>query len=356
MLLPLWAIGMFFRYRRAGQRWRLALDALGMAGSSLLAAYLIGYFNLGAASLSSYGFNFWSWNLNGFVNPFAFSSAYLKEMPAGTDGQYEGFSYLGLGNLLLLPAAVYLFLAEERSPHKLSFGWPFGAAAVVYLLVALSNTAYLNDQVLWDIPLSDQALQVANLFRSPGRFSWPVFYFLVLFGLVSLMRNIRFPAPVLALLVVLQLSDLQPLIQPKHLSEFTVYRSSLQADFWPAAAQANRHLVIIPERKLSLDYEPLALYAVQNGLTLNLGLFARSDAAAFAAYAFQVWEALQDGKADAATLYILSDPEWVVQARQALADRLLVCQVDGFTVLLSPQNDLARAWAERPSYCIDPVR
>ena len=354
MLLPLWLIGMLFRYQRAHQRWPLVLDALGLVGVTLLAAYSIGYFSLGSDSLSAYGFGVWSWNLNGFVNPFSFGSAYVKEMATGTGGQYEGFSYLGLGNLMLIPVAAYLFLVKDRSPHKLSFGWPFGAAAVVYLLFALSNTAYLNDQLLWDIPLSERAMQLANLFRSSGRFNWPVFYFLVLFGVVSLVRNIRFPVPVLALLVLLQFSDLQPLIQSKHLTGFVGYQSPLQSEFWASAAQANRHLVIIPERKLTHDYEPFAPYAVRSHLTLNLGIFARSDTAALAEYALQTWDDLQANRPDAETIYVLTDPEWIELARNALADDLLVCEVDGFTVLLSPENGVTRTWAGLPSHCVGP--
>ena len=197
-------------------------------------------------------------------------------------------------------------------------------------------------------------MQLANLFRSSGRFNWPVFYFLVLFGVVSLVRNIRFPVPVLALLVLLQFSDLQPLIQSKHLSGFVGYQSPLQSDFWASAAQANRHLVIIPERKLTHDYEPFAPYAVRSHLTLNLGIFARSDTQALAGYALQTWDDLQANRPDAETIYVLTDPEWIELARNALADDLLVCEVDGFTVLLSPENGVTRTWAGLPSHCVGP--
>jgi hypothetical protein len=351
MLFPLWLIGMLFRYQRAGRRWGLAMDALGVVAATFLAAFILGYFELGAGSLSAYGFGVWSWNLNGFFNPMSFGSAYIKEMATGTGGQYEGFSYLGLGNLLILPVALYLFLAKETSPHRLSFGWPFLTATVIYLLFALSNTAYFNDHLLWDIPLSDRLMQLANLFRSSGRFSWPVFYFLVLFGMISLVRHIRFPVPVLALVVLLQFSDLQPLIQTKHQAGFAGYQSSLQADFWQAAAGTNQHLVIVPARKLFHEYEPFAIYAVHNHLTLNLGFFARSDTEAFAAYALQVWDELQANQPDAQTIYVLTDEAWIALARDELADDLFVCEVDGFTVLLSRENGLVSSGINLSQYC-----
>lgn len=355
MLLPLWCIGMFFRYKREQKRWKLGIDALGLVGATLLAAYSIGYFTLSSQSLSAYGFGIWSWNLNGFINPFAWASAYVKEMATGTDGQYEGFSYLGLGNLILIPIAVYLFVAEDKSRHKLAFGWPFCAAAAVYLVFALSNKAYFNDHLLWDIPLSEQVMQVANLFRSSARFIWPVFYFLVLFGMISLARNIRYPAAVLAALIILQFVDLQPLIQPKRQTQFATYQSPLQADFWQSAAQTNRHLVIIPERRLSLQYEPFAVYAVHNHLTLNLAYLTRYDAEAFAEFANQTWADLQANQPDAETIYILTDPSWIEVARNELADDMLVCDFYEITVLLSPENGVTRTGMDLSSHCVGPT-
>jgi hypothetical protein len=356
MLVPMWMIGMYFHYNRADKKWPLILDSLGIIVFPLIAGYITGVFDLGYQSLSAFGFGVFSWNLNGFFNPFKFSSAFIREMATGTGGQYEGFSYLGLGNLIILPIAVYLFLEKETPRRRMAFLLPFGAGAVVYMLVSLSNEAYFNAQPLWNIPLPGAVLNLFNLFRSSGRFIWPVFYFLVLFGIIILVRNIRFPVPVLILVILLQFIDLQPLIQDKKFTEFASYESPMKSEFWQPAAQANRHLVVIPERRLTPPYEPLAIFAVHNRLTMNLGYFARGNTAALQDYAQQVWVDLKTNKSDPQTIYILTDPEWAEYARTNLAGELVVCAVDGYTVLLSSENSLTQADFDLSPYCSIPVR
>jgi hypothetical protein len=194
-----------------------------------------------------------------------------------------------------------------------------------------------------------------NLFRSSGRFIWPVFYFLVLFGIIVIIRNVRFPVLILLVVVLLQFVDIQPLYQPKKLTGITIYQSPLQSEFWESAALTNKHVVIIPARKLRPPYEPFALYAVRNHLTLNLGYFARSDTLAFEEYSQKVWEDLQAHRPDAQTLYILSNPEYTTFAKENLADDMFICEIDDFTVLFSAENELAQAISEFSPYCSVPA-
>jgi hypothetical protein len=342
MLIPLWMIGMFFHYKRGNKRWKFVFEILAVMGMTLLVGYSIGLFSLNYDSLVGDRFGVFSWNLNGFFNPFDFSSNYIKEMVRGTGGQFEGFSYLGLGNLLILPAALYAFLVNDLSRRKLTFLLPFTAAALIYILFALSNKGFLNAQPLWDIQLPEPILKFCSLFRTSGRFIWPVFYFLVLFGVIGIIRNVRFALPVLILAIVLQLYDIQPLYEAKKLPDFSVYQSPLQSEFWNLAATTNKHIVIIPAKKLTLAYEPIALFAVKNHFTLNLGYFARSDTLAFKEYAYQVWNNLKAKKTDGQTLYILTEPEWTQFAKANLVDTLLICEIDGYNVLFSAENELAK--------------
>jgi hypothetical protein len=235
--------------------------------------------------------------------------------------------------------------------RKADFLLPVGAAVLVYTLFALSNRAFFNALPLWDIPLSDGALAVLNLFRTSGRFIWPVFYLLMLFVIVVIMRRLRSPLPVLLLALLVQYADLQPLIAMKKQTAFVEYQTSMQSEFWQSAAETNLHIVAIPAKKLTQAYEPLALYAVNHGLTLNLGYFARSDAQAFQAYADQVWQDLQANRLDNQTIYILTDEQMIAIARTRLAGNLFVCQVGGYTVLLSQENDLSRSGFDLSPYC-----
>ncbi len=340
MLLPLWIISLYYQYRSAPRRWRLALDVLTVAGVVLLTGNSTGAFGLGYKDLAISGYGTYSWNLNGFLNPLDIASAFARGM-AITGGQYEGISYLGIGNLLLLPVAVYLFALKENPRRRLAVLLPFLAAAGVYTLFAVSNKAFFSLQPVWDFALPDAVQRFVNLFRSSGRFIWPVYYFIVLFVLVMIARNVRYPGVVIGFALLLQLLDLQPLYGSKAMQEFAVYQTPMQSAFWEVAADSNRHVVVLPATKVrEFGSDALAIWAVQQDLTLNYAYFARSDRVAIREAARAAWEDLLAEQPDPHTLYVFSDPEYIRAARDTLAETMIVCEVDGYTVALAVENGL----------------
>ncbi len=356
MLVPLWLIGMFFHYRSTGSRWMAALEVLAVAGVLFLAGYVLGLFQVGYRSLSSTGFGTFSWNLNGLFNPMHFGSQFVQEMPVATSGQYEGFSYLGLGFLFMLPVAAYLFLVKEWPKRKHAFLLPLAVASAVYVLFALSHQAFAGSAVLWDISLPDALLRFFNLFRTSGRFIWPVFYFVAIFSLVMLIRNIRYPTPVLALALLVQFFDLQPLYMEKQLTDFTRYEARIEGEFWQAVAETNEHLVLLPGTKLPLEFEPFAVYSAHNDQTLNLGYFARSDTDALQAYSDQTWSNLTAGELDPQTLYVTIDPDWTQQAITNLSGSSeYLCEVDDYTLFFSAEHGLANSGYNLSQYCRMPI-
>jgi hypothetical protein len=341
MLIPLWAISLFFRYKMGKYKWGLTIDVYSFVGEILLIGYCIGLFSLDAKYFPGGGFGNFSWNLNGFINPFQFS-AFLKSMPTGTSEQFVGFSYLGLGNLLILPIALILFLKKDRPLRHLFVILPFIFVSVLLSLFALSNRAFLNAQSLWDIQLPARILVVCSLFRASGRFIWPVFYLIVLFGLISTIRNFRYATLLLLLALLVQLIDLTPLYSSKKFNEFEDYQSNLKAKFWQAAVTTNEHIVLIPVNISQFNYEPIALYARQNQMTLNTGYFARANSGAMEEYADQVWEDLKLNRADNQTIYIFWDSKWEELAKEYLSGHMLICQVDGYYIALSVNNTLTQ--------------
>ena len=191
------------------------------------------------------------------------------------------------------------------------------------------------------------------MFHATGRFIWPVFYFVTLFGLVSLVRNYRYPAVVFLMALILQLVDIQPLIDSKQFTRLEKYDQVLQSEFWQQAAKTSRHVVIIPaDWNAEHIYGPFTLFARQNKLTMNFGYFGRIDYDALKNYGEQAWADLKAGQADPHTLYVFYNPKWMDQAQQYLSGSMLLCQVDGFEAALSPKNELPPAVVSQ--YCKAP--
>lgn len=351
MIIPLWVISLYFHYSRERKRWQVFIDILAVIAVILVVGYCIGIFGVAAGELVSEGYGNYSWNLNGFFNPDGFSR-FLKSLPLASDGQEEGFSYLGLGNLILIPLALLLFLVKDRAHKNLKGLLSFGVAALVYLLFALSNTAFFNTTQIWNLHLLSGLLNVLNLFRASGRFIWPVFYLLVSFGLIVVARNIRHPELLLLPILLIQFFDIQPLYSSKRVKGYAEYTSKMQDGFWTAAAKTNKAIVIIPTEY----YEQVVLYADKNHMTVNSGYFARADYNAMEANALQIWNDLLAGKSDPQTLYLLSEQKYTDSAAANLSKSMYLCNFNDYTVLFSKDNEVAKIAGDLESYCSIPFQ
>lgn len=351
MLMPLWLIGLVFQFRNDRKKRIFLLEPLKVAGVILLIGFCTGIFILKMNTLSTGGYGTYSWNLDGFFNPIGFSK-FIKAIPIA-DAQGEGFSYFGLGYALVLLIGFILFWIKDTARRNWKFFLPFALAAVVYTLYAISNKAIFNETVLWEIKLPAVLMSVLNVFRTSARFIWPVFYFMILFGILALVRNVRcaFAIPILVAAIVLQFLDLQPLYASKKVSGFGDYSTGgINSDFWEQAWKVNDRIVIIPTEY----YESLALYAVHHDLTISSGYFGRADVNAMEAYANDLWNGLLAGESDPKTIYVLSDPSHMESAKSELAESMYVCVIDDYNVLLSRENQVAETDFDFAAHCSVP--
>ena len=127
-----------------------------------------------------------------------------------TDGQYEGFNYLGMGlllvSLLLLPA-VAVWLRRNARRHTALL-----IAFALLTVFAISNRVFAGHWLLLTLPMPRDLNQFLGIFRSSGRFFWVIGYAQIALVVVLVFRRPR-PVIVLYLLAAafLQLIDIQPL-------------------------------------------------------------------------------------------------------------------------------------------------
>lgn len=351
MLIPLWGISLYFQYRQERRKRIFLIESMKVGAVVLVIGFCTGLFSLNMNTLSAGGYGIYSWNLAGFFNPIGFSK-FIRSIPIA-DAQGEGFSYFGLGYALVLLIGFILFWFKDRARKNWKFFFPFVLATVVYTLYALSCKVVFNNTVLWQIDLPEPIMRVFNIFRTSGRFIWPVFYFMILFGILALVRNARrvVAIPILVAAIVLQFLDLQPLYESKKVSGFGDYSTGgLNSEFWESAWRVNERIVIIPTEY----YESLVLYAVHHDLTISSGYFGRADVNAMEAYANDIWDDLLAGESDPMTIYILSDQTHLESAKRELEESMYVCIIDDYNVLLSKENQVAETDFEFSAYCSVP--
>jgi hypothetical protein len=127
-----------------------------------------------------------------------------------TGGQYEGFNYLGLGlllaSLVILPVEVS-WLRENLKRHLALF-----IAFVVLAAFAISHRVFAGHWLLFELPLPHYVYLLFGMFRSSGRFFWPIAYSQMA---IVIILGFRRAQPMMALCLVgaaiLQLFDVQPL-------------------------------------------------------------------------------------------------------------------------------------------------
>lgn len=194
---------------------------------------LLGYFSLDSAG--SHGFGYYSMNLNALFNP-AGLSYFLPSLPRGP-GQYEGYQYLGAGGLMLLTVAGGLLMRSTRSRdrtlspihYRTRFLIFYGVAATLF---AISLPALFGDRVVVDFTLPEFAKSALGVFRTSGRFFWPVAYLLYLGALIIIWRRARpIAVPLLLTSCLIQFIDLMPL---RHAISSTFTQEHAHDDLSPA--------------------------------------------------------------------------------------------------------------------------
>jgi hypothetical protein len=163
-----------------------------------------------------------------------------------TGGQYEGFSYLGLGVLALLLMTIpwqWRTLKNGFRDHRWMFALLLGCT-----LFAVSNVVYLGPLQVLHIPLPASVIQFAAMFRSTGRFFWPVMYCLAALAIAG---PIPFYGPrgalLLCLAMPLQWIDSAPLRQALAASIWAPEKPHIDLPAWQAAIARHSSVRVLPQ-------------------------------------------------------------------------------------------------------------
>jgi len=259
----------------------LALSLASTLGVTLFVYWLFGYLGWKPADLTAEGFGQFSGDLTALVNPQGWSR-FVPGLPH-RPRQWEGFAYLGVGVLALVALRLaQLALAPSaivRSARRL---WPlFVVLALMWLYSLSSSVAYLGDEVLGLHALYAPAERLTGIFRSSGRFAWPLHLALVALALAgcAAVRPRWLARTLLAAALVAQWLELDP----SRLSFARMPLDPLQHPVWSTVARDYKHLRLVPIHLLWVcRYDPhlvnrLSYEAYRRHLTFNSGNFMRKE-------------------------------------------------------------------------------
>jgi len=300
------------------------------------ALWQAGFFLVGSGKFSP-GFGLYRMNVTAPVNAAGWS--YLLPNLGWTDGEYEGFSYFGLGGLDLLAAAIP---AARRLRRAGRLAWrpawfPIAAALALLTVFSWSNMVAVG-RLEFHYPVPDALLSVASVARVSGRMFWPVFYFALVGAALVVVRSFKplHARALLAAVLVVQVADTSAgwLAYRPDLQRFARrWKTNLVSGFWYDAAGVYRNVRLIPPGNQQEHWSEFARFAATQHMATDAVYMARIDERRLQARRAAAERALESGAFEPDTLYILQGGTARRVPCRIDAVKDLLALVDGFWVL-----------------------
>ena len=241
------------------------------------------------AKNDSFGFGEYSYNLNGLFNPMNWST-FLKKLPM-IDKQYEGFSYLGLGVILLIIIAIILIIIWYTKDKKIvkqhkNLIISLITISIISTIVAASPKVYLGEHLLFELKLPGFINELWAIFRSTGRFIWPVIHILTLLSIIIILKrlNWKYSLIILAFCTCIQVIDIGNILTTLNMSYTKKYTmdeeyNPYKYDILKKVANNKNIKILVLDNKKFYDDEKMiyADWAINHNITINTFHFARTS-------------------------------------------------------------------------------
>ncbi|MCB2286360.1 DUF6311 domain-containing protein [Clostridium algidicarnis] len=306
--------------------------------SVLIAFWIIGGFT--GESAKSVGLGDFSMNINALFNPMGWSRFITKDLPLAKPEQYEGFQYLGVGIIILIPICLIVFIIINRHNVRNIFSTGFmkrffkkyTSFLVVFIILffmSLSNVITINNHIIFEYNLPKYIEEIFNIFRSTGRLFWPVTYIIIFALIIYVVTRCKSKKCVLALLTVLlvvQVGDLSNKMVEKrnYYTSDIEFNYILKSEFWEGVGENFEHIMLIPT--YINTYSHMSRLATDHNMTLNTGSYARGPNNKIDEIAAATVGELKNGKSNDKTAYI-------IQSYNILEDIMRNAPKDMYTVV-----------------------
>jgi len=299
-----------------------------------LAMWAVGYFVMNVAEVTGKGFGYFSMNLLAPVNPAPYHLTFVNNKPLATNGQGEGFNYLGFGLLLLIVISLYELLRHKRICAARR-DLPLALAAAVLTVLAISNKITLSDLTLFEIDLPRFLDRAFNIIQSSGRMFWPVSYILMLAAIAVIVKynSLKRAGLLLLFCIAVQVIDFFPWYRNINLDK-EILPNPLQSDSWRRIAEKINHIIFVPADTHGDEYVWFAYLAADHKKTFNVAYAARSPSRKD--YKAQLAAKFKKGKSQSDALYVIFNNYYYKPA--ASAD-FTYGVLDGYPII-APKLDL----------------
>lgn len=245
--------------------------------------YLLGGFTSHAIDTGE-GLGNFGLNLNSFINSNGFSRI-LPDLGQCGGGQHEGFAYLGLGVICMSIVCMLSFAFPQpfmrKKVHE-NFIVIIGISTICFLAAVLPRITY-GENVLLEIHLPQKISELYAVFRSTGRFIWPVWYLIVLYCVRRIARlvfkkGVNINLCILGICLAIQIFDISLSLASRNemFSEEITYEYT-NDDFWQKLSEyRNFNCVCFSYQGINIEYSiQIGVQALKHNWVMNSFYFAR---------------------------------------------------------------------------------
>lgn len=251
--------------------------------------------------------------LASLVDPFdGFSTSWSRILPdfVSTTGSQEGFSFVGIGVVLLLVVVAVIVAVQRRLVfvRTIAAYWHVCAALSVLAFLSLSPRVGFAGRDLFSYSVPDTLLPIFSSLRSSGRLMWLPAYALTIVAIVRVVQLRTVGVWVALFALFLQITDSMNALRETR-ERFTDINVTLVTDDprWTYWVKDKKHLVSVPPLNNDPLWIDLAVLADRHGMTTNAAYVSRTDTRAFEILIAQTQEDLETLSLDRETLYIITN-------------------------------------------------
>lgn len=311
----------------------------------LLLWYIVGMisFNEETSFSVSNSYGLYAWNLNGFVNSKGYSS-FLKELPHFNIHQYEGYSYLGLGIIILIIINIgFLFIKRALNSFTNILNknnYPLLVYIVFLTAFAITPKISLGSTLLFDLPTPAVINQLGEVFRASGRFIWIFYYCIFIFSILLFFKfklGIRIKMLIVILIVAIQFYDTKHFFSRYNFDFGTFKVEKLSKDKWNKILPYFKSVITYPPFNNSLayksDYQDICYLAMKNNLSITMGYVARKPVLSDKKFRDSLKTSIVKGDVFDSTLYITTAKDILDLENIIQKEGIVIGMLDGYFLL-----------------------
>ena len=210
-------------------------------GLLIFTMFVFGYFEVPFTDTLGFGYGHYKLDIAAIIIPNSSInwSFFLPEIP---NVGLEGFSYLGLGGILLFISGIIIFFLNRNIFINKATLLPYFLIIIVFSIVALSNDISLFGNRIFNFELPKVLYAALSIVRASGRLFWPVYYLIFLGSIVIIYKKFseKNAIYIVSLLLICQVIDIYPGLNKHYNSRaFITEKNIINYSFWNNLTKKN---------------------------------------------------------------------------------------------------------------------